>query len=67
MDAETIFKLLKPQLKTMDEKEKKSLSNLIVGKMGKNESRRSVMTVKEAKEKLELYRSVEIQRERQGE
>ena len=66
MDAKTIFNLLKPQLESMEPKEKESLSNLIVGKNRSSKSHREILTVEEAKEKIKLYRSVEMLRENQA-
>ncbi|HET8885489.1 MAG TPA: hypothetical protein VFM70_03960 [Salinimicrobium sp.] len=49
----------------MEEKEKRSLSKLIAGKSGKSKYKRLILSAKEAKDKIKLYRLVEIQREQQ--
>lgn len=67
MDAKTIFSLLKPHLESMEPREKKSLSNLIVGIRGKKSGaggRRKIISLAKAKEKLRLFRSMEMERER---
>lgn len=65
MDAKTIYNVLRPQLEKMEEKEKRSLSKLIAGKSGKSKYKRLILSAKEAKDKIKLYRLVEIQREQQ--
>lgn len=66
MDAKTLFRLLRPHLDSMEPQEKKSLSKLIVGIRGKSLSggRRKILSVAKAKEKLQLFRTMEMERER---
>jgi len=60
MDATTLFKLIKPHLEKMEPTEKRSFSQLISG----NRKRRKILTLSRAKEKLRLFRSREMLRER---
>ncbi|WP_424493808.1 hypothetical protein [Salinimicrobium sp. GXAS 041] len=65
MDAKTIYALLKPHLETMEPKEKKSLSNLIVGLRKKRsiKEKRRKLSLTKAKEKIRSFRKREMERE----
>ena len=60
MDATTLFNLIKPHLETMKPTEKRSFSQLIRG----SRKKRQVLSLSKAKEKLRLFRSREMMRER---
>ncbi len=66
MDAQTIYRLLKPHLDLMEPTEKRSLSNLISGmpKGGFSSGHRKITSVSKAKEKLKSYckRQMELER-----
>lgn len=62
MDAKTLFNLIKPHLETMEITEKRSFTQLLSG--SRPGRRRKVLSLDRAKEKLRLFRSRAIQRER---
>ena len=60
MDANTLFNLIKPHLERMEPTEKRSFSLLIRG----CSKRKQILSLSRAKEKLRLFRSREMLRER---
>lgn len=68
MDAKTVYTLLKPHLDKMEPKEKRSLSNLIIGLKKKKpfKSKRRILSLSKAKERINQFRKKEIDREFSG-
>ncbi|GHA29274.1 hypothetical protein GCM10007103_08110 [Salinimicrobium marinum] len=68
MDAKTVYTILKPHLDKMEPQEKRSLSNLIVGLKKKKpfKSKRRVLSLSKAKERIRQFRKKEIEREFSG-
>lgn len=62
MDAKTLFNLIKPHLENMETTEKRSFTELLRGT--RSGRRRKILSLNRAKEKLRLFRSREMLRER---
>jgi hypothetical protein len=64
MDAKTVYTILKPHLQKMEPKEKRSLSNLIIGLKKKPfKSKRQILSLSKAKDRIRKFREKEIDRE----